>query len=59
MDLPNEMWFEILIRLRYVDVRKLPFVSKRLHRLCLSYRKYRERLLISKQTLGDNCNKKI
>ena len=59
MDLPNEMLFEILIRLRYVDVQTLPFVSKRLHKLCLSYQKYRERLLILKQILGDNCNKKF
>ena len=44
MELPNEMWYQILIRLRYIDVYTFSCVSKRFHLLCLLYQRYRKRL---------------
>ena len=56
MDLPNEMWFQIIIRLRCIDVFSLSVVSKRFHLLHISYPRYKSRLKISRVILGFDTN---
>ena len=42
--------------LKYIDVFNLSVVSKTFHLLCISYRRYKRRLVISKAILGSDIN---
>ena len=54
MDLPNEIWFTIVNKLRYIDVLSFSVVCKIFHLLCLGYENYRKILRISKVILGSD-----
>ena len=56
MDLPNEMWMQIICFLRYIDAFNFPVTCERFHLVSLSYKAYRERLVLSHEVFGFDPN---
>ena len=54
MDLPNEMWAQIVCFLRYVDVFNFSLTCIRFHLVLLSYKPYRERFALSHAVFGSD-----